>query len=196
MGHITKTAVGVPLTTIAKEESDGVARLPGDKPCRLHISGETADTAHAMLLAAAAEVYTAKHGQPVFTKTHNWKSIPRAAFGSISVLASCEYPHQVAEANALGYAAALLIPDFPNDKKVCWYRGVKVLPCPAAVDEKVHCNRLKPKKGRDSGYCCGSKTGQGFCMRDGWLKEHGLTIGLKIDSGNKAKAKELTELLR
>ena len=33
-------------------------------------------------------------------------------------------------------------------------------------------------------------------MRDGWLKEHGLTIGLKIDSGNKAKAKELTELLR
>ena len=183
MGHITKAAVAVPLNTIAKEESDGVARLRGDKPCRLHVGGETANTAHAELLAGAAEVYTSKHGQPVFTYTHNWKTIPRAAFGSISVLASCEYPEQVAEANTLGYAAALLIPELPESGKAFSYGGVKVLPCPAAVDETVHCDN------------CGGEA-KGFCMRDGWLKQHGLTIGLKIHSGNKANARELTQLLR
>ena len=182
MGHITKAAVGVPLNTIAKEESDGVARLRGDKPCRLHVGGETADSPHAMLLAAAAEVYTAKHGKPVWSYTHNWRVIPRTAFGNISILASCELPEQVLQANALGYAAALLIPDFPESGNTFSYGGVKVLPCPAAIDDTTHCDT------------CGG--GRGWCMRDGWLKQHGLTIGLKIHSGNKAKARELAEVLR
>ena len=82
------------------------------------------------MLAEAAAVYTSKYKQPVFTYTHNWRSIPRDAWGSISVLASCEFSQEgyqePAQANDLGYAAALLIPMFPTSPKVFRYGDATV----------------------------------------------------------------------
>ena len=181
MERITGAAAGNSLIEIASAEVSGIKARQGDKPCRLHVGGETANTTHAVMLAGAAEVYVSKHGQPVFTYTHNWRSIPRAAFGSISVLASCEYPEQVAEANALRYAAALLIPNFPNSFKVFRYGDTNVLPCRAAIDPTVKCHMPDPNKS------CR------LCMGDGMLRDRGLTIGLAIH-GNKAR--ELKQIVQ
>jgi hypothetical protein len=76
-------------------------------PLRLHVVGDCLTAEHAEWLAEACKVRTG----PVWTYTHSWRTIPRAAFGAISVMASCESLAQVAQARERGYSASLVIPE-------------------------------------------------------------------------------------
>lgn len=92
---------------IALAELEGILALSGDKPLRLHISGDCRTPEAAKILAFGAAKYKEKHNQPVWTYTHAWKDIPRKAWGNISVFASCETMKEVQLANNRGYAVCM-----------------------------------------------------------------------------------------
>lgn len=109
----------------------------GGRDLRLHVGGETPSAGAAVLLAEAAGRWRARGGGSVWTFTHNWRSIPRAAFGSISALASVETPAQADQALAAGYAPALVVSEFPRGRKAFTTGGVKLVPCPAESGERT-----------------------------------------------------------
>lgn len=118
----------------------GLKRVPqdgarGGRDLRLHVAGdipsEGAEDA-ARLLAGAARRWRIRGGGAVFAYTHQWHRATRAAWGSISVLASCDQPHEVELARQRGYAAALVVGAVPSERAFT-IPGVpgKVVPCPA-----------------------------------------------------------------
>lgn len=103
----------------------------GGRDLRLHVGGDVPDAASARKLGAAAARWLARGGGRVWTFTHGWAEIPREAFGPISVLASVEREHQVAQAVAQGFAPALVAAKFPGGKRPFDWGGVSFVPCPA-----------------------------------------------------------------
>jgi hypothetical protein len=81
------------------------------------------------VVSAAAQRYRVRRGSPVWSYTHAWRRVPRAAWGGVSILASCESPEQVRRAWERGYAAALVVAHFPQEGAHD-LAGVRVLPCP------------------------------------------------------------------
>jgi hypothetical protein len=79
-------------TELARAEAHGIAQLDGTKPMRLHVVGDCSTKTAARTVSKAADAYSAKRGQKVFTYTHAWRNVPREAWGQVSVLASCETP--------------------------------------------------------------------------------------------------------
>lgn len=119
--HVRKcdnAAAGLTPVEIAREEARAIRALKGTLPLRLHVSGDFKDTESAAIVDAAAGEYTKKHGQPVWTYTHTWRSIPRATFKHIVILASCESLDEVKEAESLGYRAAVILPTGTKTKNV------------------------------------------------------------------------------
>lgn len=120
---------------LARHEARLVDKLPADRDLRLHVLGDTRTVGAAQRLGAAARRYIARGAAKgravrVFSYTHGWRSVPRSAWGPVSVLASCETAAQAKTAMARGYAAALVVPVFPG-KAVYTDGGVRVVPCPA-----------------------------------------------------------------
>lgn len=110
----------------------------GGRDLRLHVGGDAADAASAKALAGAARRWLDRGGGSVWTFTHAWRSIPRSAWAPISVLASVETAEQAQEAQARGYAAALVVADFPaGDRAFDIGRGVQAIPCPAETKGKT-----------------------------------------------------------
>lgn len=153
---------------IAIAEAEAIDALPvvRGNPLRIHVVGDCSTEGAARIVAAAAERYMARGGGPAYAYTHAWRDVPREVWGKVSVLASCESADDVPLANYRGYAAAVIMKDLPvtvqND-----YHGARVLPC-AYETRGTQCRDCR------------------WCMRDGWLKERGLTIGFK-PSGAQAK---------
>lgn len=125
---------------IARIEGEEIDTLPADRDLRLHVVGDCPTEAAARLVAAACERYVERGrllykrryggGVPkVWAYTHAWRDVPRAAWGVVSVLASCESAAEVREAAARGYAAALVVPEFPRGDKAFARDGVNVVPC-------------------------------------------------------------------
>lgn len=112
---------------------DGGRHGKSGRDLRLHISGDVADEASAMLLAGAASRWMARGGGRVWAYTHRWREIAREAWGSISILASCETPADTEAATARGYAVALVVRSFNGARKVYAVPGmaIRILPCPA-----------------------------------------------------------------
>jgi len=141
------SAVTIPLNQLAAEEAataldvaqaeaaaiDAMRIVPG-RPLRLHTVGDCPNEASARLVAGAAMRYMARGGGPVWTYTHAWRVVPRRAWGSVSVLASCETPLDVVLARARGYAPSLVVEEFEQRAR---YDGI--LPCPAQTTEGVTC---------------------------------------------------------
>jgi hypothetical protein len=100
---------------------------------RLHINGDAYDEESARILAGAAARWKERGGGAVWAYTHSWRSIPVEAWGTISILASCETPADVKEARARGYASALVVRDFRGAERAHSLPEIdgKVLPCPA-----------------------------------------------------------------
>jgi len=96
-------------TEVAKDEADVIAKLTGTVPLRLHTMGDCSTNKAAQILAKAAQEYTAKQGQKVYTYTHTWRRIDRKSWGSISVLASCETVEEAMQAMGRGYPAAMTV---------------------------------------------------------------------------------------
>jgi ParB/RepB/Spo0J family partition protein len=105
----------------------------GGRDLRLHVGGDVDAAAGAQLLAKAARRWRARGGGTVWTYTHSWRAVPRSAWGdAITVLASVEKPSEIEQARKKGYAAAVVVEDFPSEKAFTTDGAkVKVVPCPA-----------------------------------------------------------------
>jgi hypothetical protein len=73
----------------AREEAELIRALSGERTLRLHVVGDCKDRLAAEIVSAAAEQYSSKHAQTVWTYTRAWEHVPRASWGEVSVLTSC-----------------------------------------------------------------------------------------------------------
>lgn len=135
---------------------DAMKVVPG-QPLRLHTVGDCKTDKAAQIVAAAAARYVARGGGPAWTYTHAWRDVKRASWGDVHVLASCEKPEHVREAEARGYVAAIVVEEFASIKPYD-HNGVLIQPCPAQTTK---------------GVTCASCT---LCMKTPRLREKGLTI--------------------
>jgi hypothetical protein len=158
---------------VAKAEAKLIDKLSGLHLLRLHSLGDCKDTASAKVLAAAAKRYTAKFCQSVFSFTHAWREIPRHAWGSISILASCETAAEVQQAQALGYATAIVVSEH-RQLTAYVHDGVKVIPCPQQTKKVPHCT-----------HC-------GLCLKDKMLLKTKQSIAFH-PHGPSLKAKAMLE---
>lgn len=161
--RLNEAAVGLTAEQVVLEEAWAIdrafagQRIPqdgarGGRDLRLHVGGDCGSEVGARALAAAARRYVARGGGSVWTFTHHWRTVPRAAWGAISVIASCETAEDVAAATARGYAVAVVVAQMPYVRKAfdaaSFFAGttevpkqeaLRLLPCPAESTEGVTC---------------------------------------------------------
>lgn len=106
-----------------------------NRPLRLHVFGDCPSAEAARELAGAVEVWKRNGGGPVWSYSHNWASMKRADWGSISVLASVDNPAQARLAAELGYTPAVVVRDCAS--KAWDEEGVRWLVCPAQRRDTV-----------------------------------------------------------
>jgi hypothetical protein len=158
-------------TELARAEAHGIAQLDGTKPMRLHVVGDCSTKTAARTVSKAADAYSAKRGQKVFTYTHAWRNVPREAWGQVSVLASCETPEQIEEARRRGYATAIVVPEFPSEKAYT-LKGEKVVPCPEQTGRSETCTSCR------------------LCWDDVGLRERKVTIAFSAHGSAARRVKE------
>jgi NTP pyrophosphatase (non-canonical NTP hydrolase) len=129
---------------IARAEAKEIDKLPANKPLRLHIVGDCRTIGAAKVLADAAENYKRRSSKmntpPVWTYTHSWKTIPRSAWGWISVLASCETMEEAEQAYSRGYTPAMI--RYKPFKGTISYRGWELTAC-REMSEGVTCDKCR-----------------------------------------------------
>lgn len=189
--HLTDAAEGVSALELARREAAAIDRAgvnpdpkgraspAGPLPMRLHLAGDCPSAAAAELVAGAAMRYTARTGGPVWTYTHAWRVVPRSAWGTVAVLASCERPGELAEARERGYAAALVVEGFGGSAaaRPVGATGFKMLPCPAMTKDRVTCASCR------------------LCFNDARLRAAGLVIGFAVH-GPRGTAERAATTLR
>ena len=147
--------------SIAEQEARAIDGLSGRWPLRIHTMGDCSTPEAARTVSRAAERFMAKHGETAYTYTHSWKMVPRAAWGKVSVLASCETPAEAKQAAKLGYVVAMVVSDFAKSG-VHNVSGVKILPCLKQTEKTKSCLEC------------------GMCMKEKILRKSGLAIGFKV----------------
>ena len=126
---------------IAADEAAGIRALSGENPLRLHVVGDAKTDEAAAELASASAEYHARHDQPVWTYTHAWRTVDRASWGNVSVLASCESPAEVQEALDRGYATAMVAPDADSiPERIA---GTKPVVCPQQTGAQRDCESCR-----------------------------------------------------
>ena len=108
-------------------------------PLRLHVVGDSPTNAAAAPIAAACATRTG----PTWGYTHFWRTVDRATWGSVSMLASCERPSDVGQAWERGYAAALVVADFPGAGRFEAGPGVMAVPCPEQTGRVATCDECR-----------------------------------------------------
>ncbi len=125
---------------IALAEALAIDDLTGRNLLRLHIVGDCATDRCADIVSAAAQRYSARHGQPVWTYTHGWRETARASWRDVSVLASCETDDDVRLATSRGYAVALVRAHADLPRTV---GGLRTIPCPQQTGARLDCASCK-----------------------------------------------------
>jgi hypothetical protein len=151
---------------LAQLEAAAIRKLTGKRKLRVHVVGDCATPAAARIVGAAM-VHHERKGHAAWTYTHSWRRILPKDWRGARVLASCETPEQVRQANARGYAAVLITPIHPTHK-VYQYGGLAIVPCPAQF--------RKPDGTRHATceYCT-------LCQKPDMLLARGLTVGFQPD---------------
>ena len=157
--RLNRSAATATPRQIALAEAEAIRKLNGKKPLRLHVVGDCPDEESARIVSAAADEYRAKHNQPVWTYTHAWRTVPREAWGNVSVLASCETPADVAQAKKRGYATAIVVAQFQSQKRH-QFASVDAIPC-VEQTKGVTCDKCR------------------LCFNDDYLRDSGRTIALE-----------------
>jgi hypothetical protein len=161
--RLTRSEERRPERIAAAEARAILDRAPRDgRPLRLHVVGDARTAAAARTLSRAVGAWQDHGGGAAWTYTHAWRKVPRAAWGRVSVLASCETGPQVARAHARGYAAALVVDSGSVDVEAAFRArqpvdlvgapGVRGLPCPQQSGAAPDCASC------------------GLCFRDGSLR--------------------------
>lgn len=117
----------------------------GGRDLRLHIGGDVGSASGAEALAGAAARWLQRGGGAVWTYTHDWRIVPKAAWGDVAVLASVEAATDIEEARKRGYPAAIVVEDFPNEHRAFSLPGTsaKVVPCPAETRAAKTCAQCR-----------------------------------------------------
>ena len=154
-------ASALDVAMVEADEIDAMVVVPG-RPMRLHTVGDCPTDECARIVSAACERYMARGGGAVWSYTHAWRSVDRRSWRSVSILASCENGDQVADAQARGYATALVVETFESDRRYqAGTDAVPIIPCPAQTRH---------------GNCADC----GLCFNDKRLREEGLSIGFEV----------------
>lgn len=116
---------------LARQEATLIAGLTGRRKLRAHVVGDCSTRESAGIVGRAMVKHEAKHGQPAWTYTHSWRSVPYSSWKGARVMASVESTEQVKQAWGQGYqGVALVVP--PHDThKTYGLGGITVIPCPA-----------------------------------------------------------------
>lgn len=119
-----------PLTPeeIAQLEAEAIDSLTGRQDLRLHIVGDCKTDQAALIVSSAMKRHRKKKGKTAWTYTHAWRDVNHDSWQGENILASVESEEQIAEANAKGYACAIVVPKFERDKA---YKlgDHKLIPC-------------------------------------------------------------------
>lgn len=154
---------------VALREAELIDGLSGERDLRLHIVGDCATVEATLIVSAAAERYMDRGGRRAWTYTHAWRDVPRWAWGRVSVLASCETPADVVEANRRGCATALTVLGHPGERR--YDAGpLRILPCPEQT-RGVTCAECR------------------LCTDDAGLRARGLTIAFALHGGRSSIGK-------
>lgn len=185
--RLTKEASNLSTLEIARAEafvidnSYGGGDIPTNRHMRIHVSGDSRTVKGSKLINSAVGRWK-KRGDgtnKVWSYTHAWKKIPAKIWSNVSMLASVDKPSDVKEARELGYAPAIVVPDFKNDK--AFYldeTDTKWLPCPAQTKDKVTCASCK------------------LCMRSDFLYKNNIGIAFAVHGVRSEKLKRRLEVIR
>lgn len=127
----------------ARQEAEAIRGLTGRLPLRLHVVGDCTTAQAASLVSRASAEHREKHGQPVWTYTHAWATVPRSAWRNVSVLASVETTEHADRAERLGYASAMTVPSLPADGKAWRANGRTFIPCPEQTGRAKECTSCR-----------------------------------------------------
>lgn len=153
---------------LAINEANGIDSLSGQLPLRLHVVGDCKTRKTASIVSSAAGRYAARFGQKVWSYTHVWRSVTRAAWQSVSILASCESVKDAQKAMKRGYAAAVVFSDASQ------------IPAPTAEMRVIHC----PQQTKKTANCTTCK----LCWNADRLLANRIVIGFTVHGGGEKKA--------
>ena len=133
--RLEEEAVGMDRRTLGREvaraiEEAYVRRVPEGRYLRLPVIGDVSTPSAVDPVRKAIARWLAKGGAGVWGYTHGWRRVPRASWGSASMLASVETIAEVSQAREQGYAAARVVASFPNGPRAWMEEGVRHIPCP------------------------------------------------------------------
>lgn len=161
---------------LARQEANGIKKLSGKKPLRIHVSGDSSTTRGTRLLAQAAKVYKSKHNQPVYSYTHYHKT-KRSDWGEISILRSCETLEQAEKAHSDGFASSMVVSEFKSEKAYDLGNGFKGIPCPEQTGKQENCVKC------------------GLCMKDTLLHKNKMVILFAAHGSGTKKIKKLLTVI-
>ena len=154
-----------PAIDVATEEAAKIDGLTGLMDLRIHVVGDCATNEAAKIVSGSAERFQKRRRKTeAWTYTHAWRTVSRASWGRVSVLASCHTEAECLEAMALGYAASMTVSKMPA--KAYKVDGVTFVPC------------LEQTKGRTCVECR-------LCLRDAFNLKNKIVILFEIHSSTK-----------
>jgi len=183
------------------------------KLLRLHIVGDAVTAEAAQLLSDAAKPFIRRNAQiptlfsanqegrlignggrgdsKVWAYTHGWRSVPRSAWGDVSILASCETSEDLEEAYSKGYALSAVVKKYDNEHlwdsskepqrwKAYEKYGFIMLPCPNEAGG--------PKKAPGVEKCVTC----GLCLKENMLRDKRMVIAFETHG---SRTKRIDEVL-
>lgn len=127
---------------VARAEARAIRALTAKNYLRIHVLGDCADSESVRIIAKACEEYTNKHGKIVWGYTQNRRT-SRDNWGSISIFRSCTTLRQAETAINANFGAALIVPEFKDNKKYSIGRGLFGIPCPSQTGLAKTCVNCK-----------------------------------------------------
>ena len=126
--RLNKSAKNSDSVEVAKAEAAAIDGLTGLMDLRVHVVGGCKTEKEAKIVgSAAARFMKRRRKTDAWTYAHAWKTIKRAAWGVMSVLASCHTKDEVKQAMAKGYAASITTAKMPE--KAYTEDGITYIPC-------------------------------------------------------------------
>jgi len=124
------------ISTAVKEASAIARSFKGKaidgRNLRLHTVGDCATIDAALTVSNAVQhAWYDRGGGKAWTYTHAATTVPRPAWGNISVLGSIDDLTQLESVLENGYAPARYMAEFPNGKRSFVEQGIRWIPCPA-----------------------------------------------------------------
>lgn len=186
--RLDRDAAGMTTGQVAKVEAKAIdesykgGKVPENRNLRIHVAGDCRTARAASTIAAAVARWQKRGGGRAWSYTHAHKNIKRSYWGTISVLASIESVSQVPDVRKQGYAPAIVVSEFENEKaftiKDC---DTTWIPCPAQTSP--------------GGKTIGC-TDCGLCMKADWLFETNRGIAFSAHGAGQKKIKRKLTLIK